>query len=132
MCGDSFIRRFMNNTWNNLQVFDNTYVYNSIFFISNDTGWVVGSQGKIFKTVDATVWNPQSSISTVNLNDIFFINSLEGWIVGPGMILHTINGGITWSQEAASLAAGMNLRSIFFTSPAKVFFTFANLYWRGD
>jgi photosystem II stability/assembly factor-like uncharacterized protein len=115
LCGDSSIRRWFNSTWNNLQVFDSNFDYNSIFFTDNNTGWVVGSQGKIFKTVDATIWNPQMSGTTHGLNDVFFTNSLEGWVAGSQMLLHTIDGGVTWNEELENQTAGMELRAIYFT-----------------
>ena len=54
LCGDSIIRRWLNNSWNNLQIFDSTFDYNSIFFVDNQTGWVVGTQGKIFRFFDVS------------------------------------------------------------------------------
>ena len=116
LCGDSSIRRWLNDTWNNMQIFDNTFVYNSIFFTDNMPGWVVGSQGKIFKTIDATIWNPQTNNSTSGLNDVFFINSLEGWTVGSGILLHTVNGGETWTQEIENMTSGQELTATYFTS----------------
>ena len=116
LCGDSSIRRWLNNTWNNLQIFDNTFGYTSIYFTDNLTGWVVGSQGKIFKTVDATIWNSQASPTTKGLNDIFFIDSLEGWAAGSGVLLHTVDGGLNWTEELANQTVGMELRAIYFTS----------------
>ncbi len=116
LCGEATIRRWLNNTWDNLQIFDNTYIFNSIFFTDNNTGWVVGSQGKIFKTVDATIWNPQMSGTTKSLNDVFFIDSLEGWAAGTEVLLHTIDGGLNWTQELASQTVGKELRAICFTS----------------
>jgi hypothetical protein len=116
LCGDSIIRRYLNGTWNNIQIFDSTFDYDSIFFIDNNTGWVVGSQGKIFKTVDATIWNPQWNTLSNSLNDVFFIDSLEGWTVGTEVILHTIDGGVTWTQEFASQTVGMELTAVYFTS----------------
>lgn len=115
LCGDSSIRRWLNNTWNNFQVFDNNFVYNAIFFINNNTGWVVGSQGKIFKTVDATIWNGQSSGTTKGLNDLFFIDSLEGWIVGTEVLFHTVDGGENWTQELANQTVGKELVAVYFT-----------------
>lgn len=99
-----------------MQIFDNRFVYNSIFFTDNNTGWVVGSQGKIFKTTDATIWNGQSSGTTKGLNDVFFIDPLEGWAIGTETFLHIIDGGETWIQELASQTIGMELRAIYFTS----------------
>jgi photosystem II stability/assembly factor-like uncharacterized protein len=116
LCGDSTIRRWLNNTWNNLQIFDSTFDWNSIFFTDNNTGWVAGTQGKIFRTTDATIWNPQMSGTSKSLNDFFFIDSMEGWAAGTEMLLHTVDGGETWTQELAGRTVGMQLTAIYFTS----------------
>ena len=50
------------------------------------------------------------------MTDVFFLNVNEGWIVGNrGLILHTINGGITWSIEGVGLTSSL-LRGVHFTS----------------
>jgi len=116
LCGESTIRRWLDNTWDNLQIFDSTFDWHSIFFTDNSTGWVVGSQGKISKTVDATIWNGQISPTTKSLNDVFFIDSMEGWAAGSEVLLHTIDGGETWTQVLAGQTVGMELRAIYFTS----------------
>ena len=117
LCGQNIIRRYFNDTWDNLQYFDNAYLYNSIFLNDNSTpGWVVGSEGKIFNTIDGLYWVAQNSNTTQALNDVFFINSLEGWAAGTEILLHTLDGGVTWTQELASQTVGMELRAIYFTS----------------
>ena len=80
---------------------------NEIQFTDSTHGWVVGHNGKIFKTVDggatwvATVYNPN-----YRNNNVFFINNNEGWISakddsmsGIPVMLHTTNGGSTWSTQ---------------------------------
>ncbi len=116
LCGESTVRRWLNNSWNNLQIFDSNFDWNSIFFIDNNNGWIVGSQGKICKAVDATIWNGQVSPTTKSLNDVFFINSLEGWTVGYNNILKTTNGGEEWLQDAPELTEGLNLTTVYFIS----------------
>lgn len=116
VCGETTIARYKNNTWNNLQFYDITLFYNSIFFINDTTGWCVGINGTIILTVDGFSWVIQLSNTTHTLNDIFFINSLEGWAAGSETLLHTVDGGVTWTQEATSLTEGQELRAINFTS----------------
>ena len=34
------------------------------------------------------------------LKEVFFLNDKEGWSVGwPGIVIHTANGGLTWTQQ---------------------------------
>lgn len=77
---------------------------NSVFFIDSLTGWTVGAQGTILKTIDSgTNWELQYFSSSSHLSSIFFINPEIGWAVGhdsssSGTILKTTNGGINWTQ----------------------------------
>ena len=116
VCGQTTIARHKNNTWANLQFWDSTIFYNSIFFINNTTGWCVGIDGTIIIVVDGISWVGQTSNTTKTLNDVFFINSLEGWAAGTEVLLHTLDGGETWTQEIASQTSQKLLRAIYFTS----------------
>ena len=116
VCGETTIARYKNNTWSNLQFYDATLFYNSIFFITNKVGWACGINGTIIHTIDGTYWLIQSTNVTEPLNDIFFLNSQEGWAVGTEVLLHTTDGGTAWTREAISLTAGKELRAIYFTS----------------
>lgn len=47
-------------------------------------------------------WITQT-IAAVTLDGVFFVNELEGWAVGAnGVILHTTDGGLTWTAQTAS------------------------------
>jgi len=116
-CGQTTIARYKNNTWANLQFYDGTLNYNSIFFIDNNLGWSCGINGTIIRTIDGTSWVIQESNTTIkNFNDIFFINSLEGWAVGTAVLSHSVDSGSTWTEELANQTVEMELRAIYFTS----------------
>jgi photosystem II stability/assembly factor-like uncharacterized protein len=117
VCGQTSIRRYKNNTWANLQFYDGTLNYNSIFFIDNNLGWSCGINGTIIRTNDGSSWVLQESNITIeNFNDIFFINSLEGWAAGTEVLSHSVDSGSTWTEELASQTIGVELRAIYFTS----------------
>lgn len=116
VCGETTIARRKNNTWKNLQFYDSTIFYNSIFFTDNDTGWCVGTNGTIIRTIDGFSWIVKASNTTKNLNDVFFLNSMDGWTAGTEVLLHTDDGGETWTQELANQTFGKELRAIYFTS----------------
>jgi len=117
VCGQTTIARYKNNTWANLQFYDGTLNYNSIFFINNILGWSCGINGTILRTNDGSSWVFQESNTTIeNFNDIFFINSLEGWAVGTEVLSHSVDSGSTWTEELASQTIGVELRAIYFTS----------------
>ena len=117
VCGQTTIARYKNNTWANLQFYDGTLNYNSIFFINNILGWSCGINGTILRTNDGSSWVFQESNTTIeNFNDIFFINSLEGWAVGTEVLSHSVDSGSTWTEELANQTIGVELRAIYFTS----------------
>lgn len=101
-------------------------MYNDIFFIDENNGWIVGNNGKVLKTKDGgTNWvyvtnsgiNPNQKSKTV-----FFINNLIGWIPSKfidetAFIQHTTDGGNTWSTQTVPIGnQGYNsIFSIYFT-----------------
>jgi len=68
-------------------------------FVDPTTGWVVG--GQIYKSSDGGIsWNGQHTPSEV-LYSVSFFDALHGWAVGWGpTILHTTNGGTTWTPQS--------------------------------
>jgi photosystem II stability/assembly factor-like uncharacterized protein len=92
--------------------------YNSIFFISNQEGWVVGNSGLIGHTVNGgETWYSQIDPVSNSLYSVFFLNQNEGWAVGSqGTIIHTIDGGENWYLQAQGLTTNF-LRGVHFTSP---------------
>lgn len=72
-----------------------TIRFGSIFFTDPYTGFLVGKDGKIFKTEDGGEnYFMQNSGTTNRLNSVYFTDSKIGYIVGDsGKILKTTNGG---------------------------------------
>ena len=78
---------------------------NSIFFINQNTGWAVGSDGqkytnttgKILKSTDGGIsWSFLPDLPNNYLEEVFFINQSTGWIASLGGIYKTTNGGYNW------------------------------------
>ncbi len=72
-----------------------------LFFIDNNTGWVVGQHGKIAKSTNGgTTWLLQNSGVLSWLNSVQFFDSNTGYAVGSKdsnrVILKTTNGGANW------------------------------------
>lgn len=76
------------------------YIYAN-FMLNSKQGWAAGSD-VIINTVDGVNWFPQTSPTTNRgMFDVFFLNENEGWVIGErGLIMHTTNGGTTWTVEA--------------------------------
>ena len=75
-----------------------------IYFVDNQTGWIVGESATIRKTTDGgQTWmlqdNPYSG-TTKQLEAVHFANESTGWIVAghEGKILKTTDGGDTWKD----------------------------------
>jgi photosystem II stability/assembly factor-like uncharacterized protein len=76
---------------------------NALNFVDVNHGTIVAGEGypNIFRTTDGGIsWSLQFSRTNYPLHDVNFLNLNEGWIVGKcGTILHTTNGGITFTEN---------------------------------
>ncbi len=88
----------------------------SVFFTSDQTGFITGDQGTILKTTDGgTNWVMLDAGISSSLNSVFFINADTGYIAGDnGVILMTSDGGNTWETQNSGTSG--NLCSIHFAS----------------
>jgi photosystem II stability/assembly factor-like uncharacterized protein len=95
--------------------------FNTIFFVDETIGYIAGYNGAIYKTSDAGItWNKLFTDTTLPLYDIYFFNDKEGFAVGGesmgAIIIHTIDGGITWARTSIKNAEKTELRSICFVT----------------
>lgn len=90
-------------------------------FVSATTGWAVGQNGTVLKTVDGgATWayqDPKLSTSQFNQKDltgVSFADQSTGWIIGlNGLVRRTSDGGSTWLVQSIPADVGSyNLRSI--------------------
>lgn len=80
--------------------------HDDVFFISEQTGWLVTRDGKVIKTTDGgNSWNEKKSYPGVRLRCIGFADSLRGWAgkfhVNPSTeyaLVRTLDGGETWTD----------------------------------
>jgi photosystem II stability/assembly factor-like uncharacterized protein len=88
-------------TWTNSLI--PTSRMNSIKFINENVGCVVGDDGRIYTTSNAGInWNLAVSNTTSDLQDFYMNASGEGWAVGyDGTIIHTIDYGSNWNVETS-------------------------------
>lgn len=85
-----------------------------IKFFSDSIGFMVGYNGKIYKTENAgTTWELKETPTNNNLLSIDYMNEFT-WIAagGSGTILVTFDGGNTWHQKTSSI--GFNISEIRF------------------
>jgi photosystem II stability/assembly factor-like uncharacterized protein len=125
-------------TWT-AQTSDTTYPLYEVSFVDANHGWAVGGIGDvehgygcIVHTTDGGgTWTYQYSDSTYPLYAVDFVDANTGWAAGgwvdqsPGplddaeLILHTTNGGATWTTQTTETTYPMN----------DVFFLDANNGW---
>lgn len=91
-----------------------------VFFVDQNTGWIVGGSGMILHTTDGGLtWAKQDGRTKKALRSVYFINHNEGWIVGSGeiyrkggelradktggIVLHTADAGLTWKRQKIGL-----------------------------
>src|SRR5260221_3387064 len=76
-----------------------------IFFINDNTGWVVGYPGYIGRTTTGGSFVSQPTGVVDRLNDVFFIDNNTGWVVGGDFsterIFKTTNAGDNWTPETS-------------------------------
>jgi photosystem II stability/assembly factor-like uncharacterized protein len=82
---------------------DLSYTFYSVHFPSSTVGYIVGSGGIIYKTIDGgSTWTQQTSPTTNTLNKVFFTDDTHGFAVGDaGTIIYTADG-TNWSVHAQS------------------------------
>ncbi|MEW6607256.1 MAG: PQQ-binding-like beta-propeller repeat protein [bacterium] len=90
----------------------------SVYFVTPETGWIVGDNGVIFQTIDGgNTWLPQQSPTNQNINSVHFLSQNEGWAVGNNStILHYyIPQGQSFPVwESQTSGTPTNLYSVFF------------------
>jgi len=80
-----------------------TSLLKGVFFMNENTGTVVGDNGKILRTTNGgSNWTSQSSGTPVHLSGVYFLNANTGTVVGEvGTIRKTTNGGINWISQSS-------------------------------
>lgn len=92
---------------------------NDFEFTSISTGFVVGTNGRLLRTLNGgDNWNPVTSNTNKELTGISFGSSLTGIIVGEQVILRTVNGGVSWS---ATNYSNYYLESVHFVNSSTAY-----------
>jgi len=85
----------------------------SVYFITDNVGWVCGEEGEILKTTNrGKGWVRQDSVVSETLSSVHFVDENIGWIVGTkGTVLYTTNSGQAWIKKEINTTN--DLTSIF-------------------
>ena len=91
-------------------------ILEDMYFINGTTGWAVGENGVIFTTTDGNSWKALDSGSEEKLRSVRFVSANTGWAVGGDMgvnvILHTEDGGTTWTDQSSGKLFAYDVFSI--------------------
>ncbi len=87
----------------------------STYFISADTGLIVGEYGTMLKTLDGGInWYKINHEYHLDFSSVFFINSNIGWATARKFILKTEDGGETWIEQVWN--GWQSINSIYFVN----------------
>ncbi len=103
--------------WNIVHHFQENIGYRSLFFVDQQTGWVLAGNGMIFSTTNGgTIWRSQNSGTSNCLHDIHFYDTKNGWAVGSNnTILYTNNGGTAWHRITLDGDSSQTLYGVYFS-----------------
>jgi photosystem II stability/assembly factor-like uncharacterized protein len=91
------------------------YRYQKIYFINQNTGWILMERNFIYFTADkGESWEIQTPAKACMLFDIFFVDDTTGWMTGDWdcTIMHTANQGRKWTLQHKGVDGV--LKDIFF------------------
>ena len=77
--------------------------FNTVQMFSPQIGYILAYSGRILKTTNGINWNSNYHNGTTNdLRVCSFTDSLYGWAAGTDKLVHTSDGGLTWSEIATT------------------------------
>jgi photosystem II stability/assembly factor-like uncharacterized protein len=88
------------DNWTKLYDFPASTGYNSLFFESEQKGWIIKKEG-VYKTINGGLDWQVVNTDTINLGyggSIFFLNSDTGYISNNYTIQKTVDGGVSWNK----------------------------------
>ena len=93
---------------------------NCVHFPTLTTGYVVGNQGTMLKTINAGAnWAYITPSVITQYHSVFFTDSLTGYAVGQGgTIIKTVNGGSSWTSQISGTAI-TPLYDVFFVNSSE-------------
>ena len=77
-----------------------TRIFEDVWFLDENTGWVVGGKRAVYKTTDGgKTWTLTTLPGKGWLRGVQFVDANTGWVLSQTM-LRTTDGGTTWTEYA--------------------------------
>ncbi len=94
---------------------ESNYSITDLHFPTSTFGVAVGQNGLVMTWDSATgVWTQQISGTGTSMDAVFFIDNTTGWAVGMlGEIIHTTNGGVSWTPQTSGVTS-YTLTGVYF------------------
>lgn len=111
--GNIFRSTNYGNTW--AKYTESNINFKSVFTLGTNV-WITSDNGMVYKSsTSSTVITPYTTGVSSSLNSIFFSDVSTGFVCGNnGVVLKTINGGLSWTSSASGITTSANLNSIYF------------------
>ncbi len=102
-----------------IYTFDYRDVFFDIIYITKERAVIVGSYGRVLvsHSKNTHLWSPRDSKTKETLTSLSFVNEKSGWAAGHGgIIIHTSDGGETWSVQRESSPENQPILDLQFLS----------------
>jgi photosystem II stability/assembly factor-like uncharacterized protein len=99
----------------------------SVYFVNQNTGWIVGSNGTFLQTDDGgATWKAKVKFTQDTIRDVYFADEKRGWILAEksdlasygssaSYVAETVNGGESWKRVKFEGEGKEKLVKIFFS-----------------
>jgi photosystem II stability/assembly factor-like uncharacterized protein len=100
--------------------------FKSVYFLNENTGWIVGGNGSFLSTSDGgKTWKIKQIANKETINDVYFSDEKNGWLLcernrfGAGdkpasFLLKTSDSGETWEKIEFNTGTGKEVLQRFF------------------
>jgi len=98
-----------------------------VYFLNEQTGWIVGSNGTFLITGDGgKTWTKEKNSTNDTIRQVYFSDEQNGWLLcerdlytlganSPSYLLKTTNGGIYWERIEFTDSQRKRVTKFFFT-----------------
>jgi photosystem II stability/assembly factor-like uncharacterized protein len=102
-----------------------------VYFLNEETGWIVGSGGTSLRTNDGgKSWTKEKNFTEDTIRQIYYIDASNGWLLcerdiymlganSPSYLMRTSDGGVNWERIEFVDSQRKRVTKFFFTKDGK-------------